>query len=251
MMFRQLSLLAAALPAMALAGGANDVYYTGDGTANAVGQSAAASCASIGDNYAAINSDQWNSTLNCNKCIEVSCDDDRCSDQSNSVVVYVAGECAECADEAVDLSPAVFKKLTGSAPARYTIKWEFTECPTSFSALKSSASTYEAGKVAAADEKQSKVSILQANEEGVENQKDDSETQQTNAKSGAADAASGGTSPFIVALVVVGAVCGIALAAVFYTAKKKGNKHDECLTKSFDTFSSPSQKKKKATIATI
>ncbi|KAG2786419.1 hypothetical protein Pcac1_g4249 [Phytophthora cactorum] len=148
MMFRQISLLAA-LPAMALAGGANDVYYTGDGTANA------------GSN------------------------------------------------------------------------------------------AYQAGKVEPADEKQSKVSILQANEEGVENQKDDSETQQTNTKSGATNVAHGGTSPFIVALIVLAAVCGIALAAVFYTSKKKSNKHDELLTKSFDTFSSPSQKKKKAAIVTI
>ncbi|KAG1683348.1 hypothetical protein DVH05_005314 [Phytophthora capsici] len=250
MMFRHISLLVA-LPALTLAGGANDVYYTGDGTANAVGKTTAASCNGIGENYAAINSDQWNSTLNCNKCIEVSCDDDRCTDQSSSVVVYVAGECTECEDEAVDLSPTVFKKLTGSDTDRYTIKWEFTDCPTSFNALKSGDSTYQAGKVAAADENQKEVSILQANEEGVENQKDDSETQQVNNKSGAADATSGATSPFIVALVVLAAVCGIALAAVFYTAKKKGNKADECLTKSFDTFSSPAQKKKKAAIVQI
>ncbi|EEY53893.1 uncharacterized protein PITG_07536 [Phytophthora infestans T30-4] len=250
MMLRQISLLAA-LPAVALAGGANDIYFTGDGTANAVGKATAATCgASVGDNYVAINSDQWNSTQNCKKCIEVSCDDDRCSDQTNTVVVYVAGECIDCEDEGVDLSPTVFKKLTGSDPSRFTIKWEFTECPNSFNALKGS-DAYQAGKVEPADEKQSKVSILQTNEEGVENNKDNSETQQTNNKSGTDDVSHGGTSPVIVALIVVGSVCGIALAAVFYTAKKKGNKRDECLTKSFDTFSSPAQKKKKAAIVTI
>ncbi|POM58018.1 Hypothetical protein PHPALM_37397, partial [Phytophthora palmivora] len=143
---------------MVFAGGENDIYFTGDGTANEVGQDAADACNSgIGDNYVAINSDQWNSTLNCNKCVEVTCDDDRCSDQTTSVIVHVVAECVDCEDEGLDLSPAVFKKLTGSDPSRYTIKWEFTQCPGStFNTLKSGSNAYQAGKVAAADENQKK-----------------------------------------------------------------------------------------------
>ncbi|OWZ10095.1 hypothetical protein PHMEG_00017109 [Phytophthora megakarya] len=248
-MFRHICLLAAALPAVALAGGANDVYFTGDATANEVGDAAAEACNSgILDNYAAINSDQWNSTQNCNKCIEITCDDDRCKDQTTSVIVHVVGECTDCEDEGLDLAPVVFKKLTGSDPARYTIKWEFTQCPGNTFNMKSG-STYQAGKVAAADENQKEVKILQANEEGVENQKDDSETQQSNTKSGVEQTAKG-TSPFIVALGVLAAVCCVALAAVFYKAKKKHDK-GECTTRSFDTFSSPTQNKKKASIVKI
>lgn len=242
---------------MVLAGGDADVYYTGDGTANAVGQTAAGTCNSgIGDNYAALNSDQWNSTLNCSKCVEVVCDDDRCSDTTSPVTVYIVDKCTECEDEGLDLSPAVFKKLTGSDPTRYTIKWEFVTCPeNSFSTLKSGGgNTYEAGKVEAANETPSTVSILQANEEGVEKtssaQQQDESEKQANTKSDASGGASG-TSPFIVCLVIAGAVCAVALAAVTFSAKKKkwGGKRDDCVTRSFDTFSSPAQTK--ATIVKI
>jgi multisubunit Na+/H+ antiporter MnhC subunit len=247
MMFRQILLVAAAaLPAVALAGGANDIYFTGDGTATAAGEAAADDCDSgIGANYVALNAAQWNSTLSCNRCVEVVCDDDRCSDKAASMTLYVVGKCSNCDDEGLDLSPAVFKKLTGSEPSRYTIKWEFAACPTD------SKSTYQAGKVMPADASPSTVSILQENAEGVETstqQESESETQEANVKAAASSAANG-TSPFVVALVVLAVVCGVALAAVAYTAKKRKTHGNEFVTKSFDTFSSPAQKK--AAIAKI
>jgi len=135
-MFRQISLLSAmaALPAVVLAGG--DTYYTGDGTSYTLGQVSAGNCnfmydPGVGDNYAALNSEQWDSTLNCGRCAEVSCDDSRCSDTSSTVTVYIVDKCPECSEGDLDLSPTVFKELTGSDPSRYTIKWKFVDCPVS------------------------------------------------------------------------------------------------------------------------
>jgi expansin (peptidoglycan-binding protein) len=124
----------AALPAVVLAGG--DTYYTGDGTSYTLGQVSAGNCnfmydPGVGDNYAALNSEQWDSTLNCGRCAEVSCDDSRCSDTSSTVTVYIVDKCPECSEGDLDLSPTVFKELTGSDPSRYTIKWKFVDCPVS------------------------------------------------------------------------------------------------------------------------
>ncbi|KAG6616050.1 Carbohydrate-binding protein [Phytophthora cinnamomi] len=135
MSFRQIALLvAAALPAMALAG--SDSYFTGDGTSYTLGQVSAGNCnfmydPGVGDNYAALNSAQWDSTLNCGRCAEVSCADSRCSDTSSSVTVYIVDKCPECSQGDLDLSPTVFKQLTGSDPSRYSIKWKFVDCPVS------------------------------------------------------------------------------------------------------------------------
>ncbi|KAL4099163.1 hypothetical protein PRIC1_006973 [Phytophthora ramorum] len=131
---RQVSLLAAVLPAVALAGG--DSYFTGDGTSYTLGQVSAGNCnfmydPGVGDNYAALNSEQWDSTLNCGRCAEVSCDDSRCSDTSSTQTVYIVDKCPECSQGDLDLSPTVFKQLTGSDPSRYSIKWKFVDCPVS------------------------------------------------------------------------------------------------------------------------
>ncbi|KUF83298.1 hypothetical protein AM588_10000515 [Phytophthora nicotianae] len=290
------------MPAMALAGG--DTYFTGDATSYTLGQVSAGNCnfmydPGVDDNYAALNSEQWDSTLNCGRCAEVSCDDDRCSDTTSTQIVYIVDRCPECKQGDLDLSPAVFEAITGSDPDRYSIKWRFVDCPVSgnieyctksgsssswlaiqpanfasgvasmkianqdvtmvdscyyyllnggsnvdmsavsveltsfsgtpssgssstqqnevnkyFNTLKSSNSSggdgYQAGKVTAADESGSGVSILQSSEAGVEK------------------------TP----------MGGIALAAVAYSVKKKklDDKRidrDENLARSFDTFSSP------------
>ncbi|ETI32000.1 hypothetical protein L917_20229 [Phytophthora nicotianae] len=134
MQLRQISLLSAVMPAMALAGG--DTYFTGDGTSYTLGQVSAGNCnfmydPGVGDNYAALNNEQWDSTHNCGRCAEVSCDDARCSDTTSTQVVYIVDRCPECKQGDLDLSPTVFKTLTGSDPSRYTIKWKFVDCPVS------------------------------------------------------------------------------------------------------------------------
>ncbi|KAG3001711.1 hypothetical protein PC120_g20113 [Phytophthora cactorum] len=133
MMFRQVWPLVI-MPAMALAGG--DTYYTGDATSYTLGQVSAGNCnfmydPGVGDNYAALNSEQWDSTHNCGRCAEVSCDDARCSDTTSTQIVYIVDRCPECKQGDLDLSPTVFKTLTGSDPSRYTIKWKFVDCPVS------------------------------------------------------------------------------------------------------------------------
>ncbi|POM78715.1 Carbohydrate-binding protein [Phytophthora palmivora] len=363
-MFLQISLLVA-MPVMALAGG--DTYFTGDATSYTLGQVSAGNCnfmydPGVGDNYAALSSAQWDSTLNCGRCAEVSCDDSRCSDTTSTQIVYFVDKCPECQEGDLDLSPTVFKTLTGSDPSRYNIKWKFVDCPvsgnieyctksgssshwlavqpanfangvaslkianqdvtmvdscyyflldggsgvdmsavnieltsisgetitetlsltadnctegtanfgssttqqsstsqtsqssTSQSSQSTMTSTYQAGKVTAADESGSGVSILQSSEAGVEKtpstqQQDESDSTSQTAGSdvkqvSTKSAAGSGTSPVLVALIVLAAVGGIALAAVAYTVKKKklDDKRidrDEGLARSFDTFSSP------------
>ncbi|EGZ14549.1 hypothetical protein PHYSODRAFT_509048 [Phytophthora sojae] len=134
MSFRQIALLSAALPAMALAGG--DTYFAGEGTSYTLGQVSAGNCnfmydPGVGDYYAALNSEQWDSTLNCGRCAEVSCADSRCSDTSSTVTVFIVDKCPECSQGDLDLSPTVFKQLTGSDPSRYSIRWKFVDCPVS------------------------------------------------------------------------------------------------------------------------
>eukprot|EP00644_Phytophthora_capsici_P002683 jgi/Phyca11/563328/estExt2_Genewise1.C_PHYCAscaffold_110687 len=123
------------MPVMALAGG--DTYFTGDGTSYTLGQVSAGNCnfmydPGVGDNYAALNNEQWDSTLNCGRCAEVSCADSRCSDTTSTQTVYIVDRCPECKEGDLDLSPTVFKTLTGSDPSRYSIKWKFfVDCPVS------------------------------------------------------------------------------------------------------------------------
>ncbi|KAI9982591.1 hypothetical protein PInf_008563 [Phytophthora infestans] len=119
---------------MAFAGG--DTYFTGDATSYTLGEVSAGNCnfmfdPGVDDNYAALNSEQWDSTLNCGRCAEVSCDDDRCSDKTSSQIVYIVDRCPECKQGDLDLSPAVFEAITGSDPSRYRIKWKFVDCPVS------------------------------------------------------------------------------------------------------------------------
>lgn len=119
---------------MTLAGG--DSYFTGDSTSYTLGQVSAGNCnfmydPGVGDNYAALSSEQWDSTLNCGRCAEVSCADSRCSDTTSTQIVYFVDRCPECKEGDLDLSPTVFKTLTGSDPSRYSIKWKFVDCPVS------------------------------------------------------------------------------------------------------------------------
>lgn len=116
------------------AASAADTYYTGDATAYTLGQVSSGNCnfmydSGVGANYAAINAEQWNNTMNCGRCAEVSCIDSRCSDTSTSRIVYIVDQCPECTNGDLDLSPSTFKILTGSNPDRYLIKWKFVSCP--------------------------------------------------------------------------------------------------------------------------
>ncbi|KAL3666392.1 hypothetical protein V7S43_008643 [Phytophthora oleae] len=110
-------------------------YFTGDGTAYTLGDTSSGNCNMMSalnfatTDYAALNNEQWSGLQNCRRCAEVSCADSRCADQTKSIVVQLLDRCPECKHGDLDLSPSVFKTLTGSDPSRYTVKWKFVDCP--------------------------------------------------------------------------------------------------------------------------
>ncbi|KAL4086075.1 hypothetical protein PRIC1_014697 [Phytophthora ramorum] len=129
------SIIAILAAASTLAHTNADEYFTGDGTAYSLGDTSSGNCNMMSalsfatTDYAALNNEQWDGLQNCGRCAEVSCADSRCSDQSKSVVVQLLDRCPECKHGDLDLSPSVFKTLTGSDPSRYTVKWKFVDCP--------------------------------------------------------------------------------------------------------------------------
>ncbi|KAG1686351.1 hypothetical protein DVH05_015167 [Phytophthora capsici] len=109
--------------------------FQGDGTAYTLGQVSSGNCnymswnAVAPTNYAALNNAQWDDAASCGRCAQVSCIDPRCADQTASAIVQIVDRCPECAYGALDLSPSVFRTITGSSPSRLAIQWEFVDCP--------------------------------------------------------------------------------------------------------------------------
>uniref|UniRef100_K3X0R1 Expansin-like EG45 domain-containing protein n=1 Tax=Globisporangium ultimum (strain ATCC 200006 / CBS 805.95 / DAOM BR144) TaxID=431595 RepID=K3X0R1_GLOUD len=124
-----------AVLALAVVAPARAQSFTGDGTAYTLGAVSQGNCnfqASATDtatNYAAINQAQWDNLQNCGRCAQVSCVDDACPDKSVSEIVHIVDRCPECKQGDLDLSPTVFKKITGSSPSRLKISWKFVDCP--------------------------------------------------------------------------------------------------------------------------
>ncbi|ETM32339.1 hypothetical protein L914_20239, partial [Phytophthora nicotianae] len=79
--------------------------------------------------YAALNAEQWEETMNCGRCAEVSCTDASCSGQSE--IVYIMDQCPGCAYGDLDLSPDVFESITGQSYTKLSIEWKFVDCPIS------------------------------------------------------------------------------------------------------------------------
>ncbi|RLN98654.1 hypothetical protein BBJ28_00018293 [Nothophytophthora sp. Chile5] len=110
-------------------------YFEGDGTAYTLGDTSSGNCnfmsaiSIASTNYAAINNDQWDDLANCGRCAEVSCIDDSCTDQTTTAIVQILDRCPECSSGDLDLSPTVFKNITGSDPSRLSIRWQFVDCP--------------------------------------------------------------------------------------------------------------------------
>ncbi|KAK1940834.1 Expansin-like protein 1 [Phytophthora citrophthora] len=124
-MFRQISLLA-----MISTVASGELHYTGEGMAHTHERFSAGKCnfmydPGVGNYYAALNSDQWDSPLNCGRCIEVSSEN-----STSSVTVFVVDECTECEDEGLGLSPLIYKQLTHSDTPQ-SLTWTFVDCPVS------------------------------------------------------------------------------------------------------------------------
>ncbi|KAJ0402234.1 hypothetical protein ATCC90586_002215 [Pythium insidiosum] len=109
--------------------------FQGDLTAYTLGQTSAGNCnfmhmpAEASTKYAAINDAQWSGSMTCGRCAEVSCIDDRCADKSKKEIVYIVDRCPECKQGDLDVSPDVFKSVTGSGPSRLKTQWRFVSCP--------------------------------------------------------------------------------------------------------------------------
>ncbi|GLE07052.1 hypothetical protein PINS_up016921 [Pythium insidiosum] len=81
--------------------------------------------------YAALNTPQFEATKNCGRCAEVKCIDDRCTAdaKAKSEVVYIVDQCPGCAHGDLDLSPDVFRSVTGLTSHRLKVQWRFVDCP--------------------------------------------------------------------------------------------------------------------------
>ncbi|ETN08027.1 hypothetical protein PPTG_12540 [Phytophthora nicotianae INRA-310] len=114
---------------------AADEYFEGDGTSYTLGQVSSGNCnfmsaiPSASTNYVALNQAQWDNLAGCGRCIEVSCIDEQCTAKNKTAVVQVLDRCPECAHGALDLSPTVYKEITGLDPNRLTVRWRFVDCP--------------------------------------------------------------------------------------------------------------------------
>jgi expansin (peptidoglycan-binding protein) len=133
-MVRAFSVAVALLSATAAFASA-DEYFEGDGTSYTLSQVSSGNCnfmsaiPTASTNYVALNQAQWDSLGNCGRCIEVSCIDEQCTVQNKTAVVQVLDRCPECAHGALDLSPTVYKEITGLDPNRLTVRWRFVDCP--------------------------------------------------------------------------------------------------------------------------
>ncbi|KAG3020421.1 hypothetical protein PC121_g14415 [Phytophthora cactorum] len=110
-------------------------YFEGDGTTYTLGGVSNGNCNLMSwnsiapTNYGALNNEQWNNLGNCGRCAQVSCIDEACADQTASAIVQIVDRCPECKYGDLDLSPSVFKTITGSDPSRLSIRWQFVDCP--------------------------------------------------------------------------------------------------------------------------
>lgn len=111
-------------------------FFRGDGTVYTLSDPQHGNCNfmaypnAAATKYAALNSQQWDATKNCGRCAEVTCTDSRCAGATKaSEVVHIVDQCPECAAGDLDLSPTVFRAITGFESDRLQIKWQFVDCP--------------------------------------------------------------------------------------------------------------------------
>ncbi|KDO23024.1 hypothetical protein SPRG_11871 [Saprolegnia parasitica CBS 223.65] len=79
-------------------------------------------------NYAALNAPQWANLAHCGRCARVRCVDARCNSTATALVMLV-DQCPECKHGDLDLSPKVFREITGHDATRLKVAWSFARCP--------------------------------------------------------------------------------------------------------------------------
>lgn len=119
-----------------LATSASDAVFHGEGTVYTLSTPASGNCNFMAypdtavSKYAALNTPQWDVTRNCGRCAKVSCTDVRCAGATTAAdVVHIVDQCPGCAAGDLDLSPTVFRAITGLDSDRVAISWTFVDCP--------------------------------------------------------------------------------------------------------------------------
>lgn len=75
--------------------------------------------------HVALNSQQWNNSLDCGRCVSISYKD------SEPITAMVTNICPECKSGDLDLHADLYKELIKQSPGREKISWEFVNCPNS------------------------------------------------------------------------------------------------------------------------
>jgi expansin (peptidoglycan-binding protein) len=75
---------------------------------------------------AALNTPQWDSSLNCGRCAKVQY-------QSNPpIIVQIVDKCPECKKGDLDFAPDAYAAITKKGPGREKITWSWVECSSDF-----------------------------------------------------------------------------------------------------------------------
>ena len=77
--------------------------------------------------YVALNTEDYQDSLYCGRCVIAKCEDDKCK-STNSVKTVIVDSCPSCAKGDLDFSLEAWNELTGISPNRVNISWEFTTC---------------------------------------------------------------------------------------------------------------------------
>lgn len=75
---------------------------------------------------AALNLPQWNSSLNCGRCVAAQ------HGSNPAVVIQIVDQCPECKHGDLDFAPDAYAAVTKKSPGREQISWSFVDCPDAF-----------------------------------------------------------------------------------------------------------------------
>lgn len=70
----------------------------------------------------ALNSEQWNNSLNCGRCVEIQ------YKNNTPIIALISDKCPECKYGDLDLFEESYKLLINDNPGREKIKWNFVNC---------------------------------------------------------------------------------------------------------------------------
>ena len=74
----------------------------------------------------ALNSKQWNNSLNCGRCVSIS------YQNTPPITALISNKCPECKYGDLDLFEEAYSLIIKKSPGREKIKWDFINCPSDF-----------------------------------------------------------------------------------------------------------------------